>query len=139
MLFRSQKGDPLSFIMADMAQNEHLRESSELADRIQRRLARAHPGPSRGVKQAGFRVLVTAFMPAVLVEIGFGTNAAEAAYLSDPSRQEQLAAAIADAALAYLERYERRVGGGGGRGGDGALGEGGGHRPAPEAGDTRRS
>lgn len=110
----ARKGDPLSFILNDMAQNEHLRESAELAEAIQARLRQMHPGPNRGVKQAGFRVLVTAFMPAVLVEIGFGTNAAEAAYLSDGARQEELAAAIADAALAYLERYERRVGGGGG-------------------------
>jgi N-acetylmuramoyl-L-alanine amidase len=105
----AQKGDPLSFIMADMAQNEHLRESSELADRIQRRLARAHPGPSRGVKQAGFRVLVTAFMPAVLVEIGYGTNRAEAAYIASPEGQRQLARAIAEAAMEYLADYERRV------------------------------
>jgi len=31
----AKKGDPLSYIMNDMAQNEHLRESSELADLIQ--------------------------------------------------------------------------------------------------------
>ncbi|HZS59854.1 MAG TPA: N-acetylmuramoyl-L-alanine amidase, partial [Gemmatimonadaceae bacterium] len=72
------KNDPLNFILNDMKQNQHLRESSELAAIIQRRLAKIHPGPDRGVKQAGFRVLVTAYMPAVLVEIGFGTNAAEA-------------------------------------------------------------
>ena len=102
-------GDPLSFILNDMAQNEHLRESNELADLIQRRLARVHPGSNRGVKQAGFRVLVTAFMPAVLVEIGFGTNAADAAYMTDPARVEELSAAVADAVLEYLQRYERRV------------------------------
>jgi N-acetylmuramoyl-L-alanine amidase len=106
---RVESGDPLSFILSDMQQNEHLRESSELADLIQRRLGRMHPGPSRGVKQAGFRVLVTAFMPAVLVEIGFGTNPAEAAYLSDPGRQAAIANAIADAAMQYLEGYESRV------------------------------
>jgi len=109
---QAKKGDPLSFILTDMAQNEHLRESSELAELIQRRLARSHPGTNRGVKQAGFRVLVTAFMPAVLVEIGFGTNPAEARYLSNPARQGELAQAIADGAMAYLERYERRVTGG---------------------------
>ena len=103
--------DPLGFIISDMVQNEHLRESSELADIIQRRLARIHPGPNRGVKQAGFRVLVTAFMPSVLVEIGFGTNPAEAAYLSDPRRQDAIAGAIADAAVEYLQRYERRISG----------------------------
>jgi N-acetylmuramoyl-L-alanine amidase len=104
------KNDPLSFIMQDMKQNEHLRESSELAELIQHRLGMMHPGPSRGVKQAGFRVLVTAYMPAVLVEIGFGTNASEARYLADPAAQRKLASAIAEATSEYLTRYERRVG-----------------------------
>ncbi len=108
--------DPLSFIKADMAQNEHLRESSELADLIQQSLAKMHPGPSRGVKQAGFRVLVTAYMPSVLVEIGFGTNPKEAAYISNPRDQDAIAAAVADGAMNYLRRYEDRIrpsGGGG--------------------------
>jgi len=105
----ARAGDPLSFILNDMAQNEHLRESNELAELIQRRLGRIHPGPSRGVKQAGFRVLVTAFMPAVLVEIGFGTNAAEAAYMTDRASMDELSATVADAVLEYLKRYERRV------------------------------
>ena len=82
------KDDALSYILSDMKQNEHLRESSELAELVQEHLATMHPGPNRGVKQAGFRVLVTAFMPAVLVEIGFGTNAAEAAYLNDPAESD---------------------------------------------------
>ena len=105
----ARAGDPLSFVLHDMAQNEHLRESNELAELIQRRIGRVHPGPSRGVKQAGFRVLVTAFMPAVLVEIGFGTNASEASYMTDPNRMEELSAAVADGILEYLKRYERRV------------------------------
>ena len=109
----SRADDPLSFILSDMTQNQHLRESSELAELIQHRLGRMHPGPSRGVKQAGFRVLVTAYMPAVLVEIGFGTNPKEAAYLSDPARQDAIARAVADAAMDYLQRYEGRLAGGG--------------------------
>ena len=109
------KDDALSYILSDMKQNEHLRESSELAELVQKHLATMHPGPNRGVKQAGFRVLVTAFMPAVLVEIGFGTNASEAAYLNDPRHQVAIASAIADAAAEYLKRYERRVSGGDGR------------------------
>jgi N-acetylmuramoyl-L-alanine amidase len=111
--FDAPKGDPLSFIKMDMAQNEHLRESYDLAGTIQQGLGRTHPGPDRGVKQANFAVLRTSFMPAVLVEIGFGTNAAEAAYISSPSRQRELAAAIANGTLEYLSHYERRVAGGG--------------------------
>jgi N-acetylmuramoyl-L-alanine amidase len=106
-------GDPaqdgLGFILKDMAQNEQLRESSDLAGTIQSRLAKIHPGPSRGVKQAGFVVLVTAFMPAVLVEIGFGTNAAEAAYIQSDAGQHAIAGAVADAAMQYLAHYQRRV------------------------------
>lgn len=109
------RDDALSYILSDMKQNEHLRESSELAELVQQHLGSIHPGPSRGVKQAGFRVLVTAFMPAVLVEIGFGTNAAEAQYLTDRRHQTEVASAIADAAAEYLKRYERRVSGGSSR------------------------
>jgi N-acetylmuramoyl-L-alanine amidase len=104
-------GDPLSYIIADMAQNEHLRESLELASLIQDQLATFHPGTNRGVKQANFAVLRTSFMPAVLVEIGFGSNPEESRFLTSPVRQQQIGAAIADAAVAYLANYERRVGG----------------------------
>jgi N-acetylmuramoyl-L-alanine amidase len=113
---RVNANDPLSFILSDMMQNEHLRESSDLAEIIQRHMDSVHPGPNRGVKQAGFRVLVSAFMPAVLVELGFGTNAEEAAFISNPSKQRALARAIADATREYLDRHQRRVGGGGGSG-----------------------
>jgi N-acetylmuramoyl-L-alanine amidase len=57
-------------------------------------------------------------MPAVLVEIGFGTNGSEARYLTDPRKQDAIAGAIATAAEQYLDAYERRVDGGkGGTGG----------------------
>jgi N-acetylmuramoyl-L-alanine amidase len=105
-------GDPLSFIINDMAQNEHLRESSDLAGEVQRRMRAVHPGTDRGVKQANFAVLRGSFMPAILVEVGFGTNPQEATYLTTAERQRELATAISQATLGYLERYERRVGGG---------------------------
>lgn len=105
------RDDPLGFIMRDMAQNEHLRESMRLATLIQGSMRTVHPGPNRGVKQAGLVVLVTAFMPAVLVEIGFGTNRAEAVYLTTPARQAELAGQIADAVIRYLDEYDRKVGG----------------------------
>jgi N-acetylmuramoyl-L-alanine amidase len=108
------KNDPLAFMLNDLAQNEHLRESSDLAATIQSKLRGVHPGPSRGVKQAGFMVLVRAFMPAVLVEIGFGTNPAEAAWISSAAGQAVIADAVADGAMEYLAKYERRVSSGNG-------------------------
>ena len=106
----SEKDDPLALITADMAQNEHLRESSELAEIIQRRLGAVEEGPSRGVKQAGFMVLVRAYMPAVLVEIGFGTNVEEARFITNPAKQRAIANAIANGVNEYLDNYERRLG-----------------------------
>jgi len=100
--------DALSFILKDMKQNESLRESQLLAEAVQDGLGEIHPGPSRGVKQAGFRVLVAALVPAVLVEVGFGTNAAEARYLASDKGQRALAGSIAKATLGYLAAYERR-------------------------------
>ena len=49
-------------------------------------------------------------MPAVLVEIGFGTNREEARLLSDPKWQTKIAEAIAGATIDYLERYHQRLG-----------------------------
>jgi N-acetylmuramoyl-L-alanine amidase len=105
------KGDPLNFIITDMAQNEHLRESSDLAQTIQQGLIDVHPGPNRGVQQANFAVLRGSYMPAVLVEIGFGTNQSEATYLSDQANQRALARNIAESVIAYLAHYDSRIGG----------------------------
>ncbi|MFL5488398.1 MAG: N-acetylmuramoyl-L-alanine amidase [Gemmatimonadaceae bacterium] len=105
------KGDPLSFIITDMAQNEHLRESSDLAQTIQNGLIDVHPGPNRGVQQANFAVLRGSYMPAVLIEIGFGSNQSEATFLSDDDNQRMLARNIAQSVMAYLAHYDSRVGG----------------------------
>jgi N-acetylmuramoyl-L-alanine amidase len=50
-------------------------------------------------------------MPAVLIEIGFGSNQAEATYLSDDANQRALARNIASSVIAYLAHYESRIGG----------------------------
>jgi N-acetylmuramoyl-L-alanine amidase len=106
---RAQRGDPLAFILADLAANEHLRESSQMAELVQRSLDAVHPAENRGVKQAPFAVLSTSYMPAILVETGFGSNDAEARYLTGPAGQQRIARAIADGVVAYLAEYERRV------------------------------
>jgi N-acetylmuramoyl-L-alanine amidase len=108
----ARKNDPLSFIINDMAQTEHLRESSDLAQTIQDFLAQKHPGPSRGVKQANFSVLRNAYMPAVLVETGYGSNVSEADWLASDRGQTELAERIADATVEYLKKHDRRVGAG---------------------------
>jgi len=106
---QADRGDPLSLILKDLAQNEHLREASRLAELVQSSLGQVHPSESRGVKQAGFMVLATSYMPAILVEAGFGSNDAEARYLTSSAGQQRLARAIAAGIESYLTEYERRL------------------------------
>jgi N-acetylmuramoyl-L-alanine amidase len=103
-----QGGDALSFIMSDLRQNQYLRESSDWAQMIQDRMREVHPGPNRGVKQAGFAVLVGAFMPAVLVEMGFISNRNEEQMLADPRQQETLARQLAAGVQDFFRATDRR-------------------------------
>jgi len=105
--------DPMRFILNDLQENEHLRESSRLAQIMEHTLAEVHPAEARGVKQAGFAVLATAYMPAVLVEVGYGSNPDEARYLTSAAGQRRLARGIAEAVVSYLAEYERRLAAGG--------------------------
>ncbi|MEO0073529.1 MAG: N-acetylmuramoyl-L-alanine amidase [candidate division WOR-3 bacterium] len=103
--------DQLGLILADLAQNEFLFESSELAGHIQEATLRATRMNDRGVKQAGFYVLRGCFMPAVLVECGFVSNRSEEKLLRRGEFREKLAKGIADGCLAFVRAYERRLNG----------------------------
>lgn len=61
----------------------------------------------RGLHEAPFYVLLGAKMPAILVEIGYITNPAEAAKLRDAKYLDGLAQGIADGVKGYKERIER--------------------------------
>jgi N-acetylmuramoyl-L-alanine amidase len=100
----------LDFILKDLQLNEHLRESARAAELVQRGLRGVHPGLDRGVKQAGFMVLTTARRPAILVELGYSTNPQDGRLLTRRASQRTMAAAIANAVVAYLREYERKVG-----------------------------
>jgi N-acetylmuramoyl-L-alanine amidase len=100
-----QTGNPdLDFILWDLAQSAHLKESSELAEAIQAELNAVSDTGSRGVKQAPFRVLVGATMPAVLVEVGFISNPAEEKKLKSPEFQQTLADAIGRAVVKFFAK-----------------------------------
>ena len=99
----------LNFILKDLQLNEHLRESARAAELVQQRLKRVHTGESRGVKQAGFRVLTTARRPAILVEMGYSTNPEDGRFLTSYANQKAMASALADAIIEYLLEYQRKT------------------------------
>jgi N-acetylmuramoyl-L-alanine amidase len=99
----------LDFILWDLAQTAHLKESSDLAEATQEELNVLSGTENRGVKQAPFRVLVGATMPAVLVETAFISNAEEEKKLGSPAFQQSVADAVARAISRFFER--RKAGG----------------------------
>ncbi|MCW1953529.1 MAG: N-acetylmuramoyl-L-alanine amidase, partial [Flavobacteriia bacterium] len=92
---------PESVIGFTIMQEEFLDQSISLAKNMQDRFANQLKRNDRKVKQAGFIVLHQTFMPSVLVEAGFLTNANEGAYLNSKKGQSQMAEAIAAAVLEY--------------------------------------
>ena len=103
-------GSDLALILWDMAQAEHLEESSSLATRIQDELSAVTGTEGRGVKQAPFRVLVGATMPAVLVEVAFISNPDEEKQLVSDSYQSKIAAALMRGIARYRQDREARLG-----------------------------
>jgi N-acetylmuramoyl-L-alanine amidase len=87
-------GNDLKLILWDMAQTEYLSESSQLAELVQKEMNETLGIANRGIKQAPFRVLMGATMPAVLIEIGFINNPAEEKMMKDSEYQLKIAKAI---------------------------------------------
>jgi N-acetylmuramoyl-L-alanine amidase len=100
----------LKLILWDLAQQEYLNESSKLAERIQEEMNRITGVQNRGVKQAPFRVLVGATMPAALVEVAFITNPEEEARINSDAFQKTVVDALTTAVERYKLDYETRIG-----------------------------
>jgi N-acetylmuramoyl-L-alanine amidase len=105
------QGQPgLEMILWELAQSAFLKESSALAEMIQDNLNDALGINNRGIKQAPFRVLMGATMPAVLVEIGFISNADEEQRLRRPAFKEKLADVLYESIRTYRNKYLRAEG-----------------------------
>lgn len=100
----------LKLILWDLAQHEYLSESSRFAADIQEEMNRATNVASRGVKQAPFKVLVGATMPAALVEVAFISNPDEEAKLKNNAFLDSVVAALTTAVERYKNDFEARIG-----------------------------
>ena len=99
----------LNYILTDLRQNYKASEAASLARMIDAQtVADLDAGlglnvNALGAKMGPFYVLVGAHMPAVLVECGFMSNAAEATRLESPDYQNVLARAIATSVADYFD------------------------------------
>jgi N-acetylmuramoyl-L-alanine amidase len=91
----------LTEMLAQLLVETKTEESRSLAVRIQEELAAVSGSPNRGVREAGFVVLLGLRVPSVLVEIGFLTHPTEGKLLATPEYRQRIARAIAQGVLRY--------------------------------------
>jgi N-acetylmuramoyl-L-alanine amidase len=104
---RYQKLTDENFILVSMAQSAYMRYSEKFASILNQEFSKDISIQSRGVKQAGFYVLVGASMPSVLIETGFLSNRHDAHYLNSSRGQTKIAEAIYEAIKKFKEQYEK--------------------------------
>tara|TARA_B100001175_G_scaffold6628_1_gene5153 strand:- start:549 stop:1700 length:1152 start_codon:yes stop_codon:yes gene_type:complete len=92
-------------IKATIAQSAFASKSEQFASLVQKEIKKRVQSKDRGVKQAGFYVLMGASMPNVLVELGFISNPTEEKKLRSPQYRDQLATAIYRA----VEQYQKTL------------------------------
>ena len=98
-----------NFILVSMAQSSYMKYSEEFSDILNREMSRIVKEKSRGLKQAGFYVLVGASMPSVLIETGYLSNKKNARYLNSERGQQQIAKAIFDSIKIFKRQYEKSL------------------------------
>lgn len=76
--------------------------SKKISTIINQELCRATGWPNKGIEEASFYVLRNTKMPAVLVEIGFMTNASDVALLKTDAMREKAAQGIYQGILLSL-------------------------------------
>ncbi len=103
--YESLTGENL--IMATMAQAMFMKESEDFAAIVQSELSKKITSKNRGVKQAGFYVLIGASMPNVLVEVGFLSNPSEERKLKKAAYRQQVAEGIYKAIVQFKKSREK--------------------------------
>ena len=97
--------NPETLIGLKMMQEDYLDRSIVLASKIENNFKNDLKRKSRGIKQTPLWVLDAAYMPSVLIELGFLSNKTEGKYLNSSSGQEAMAQAIAHAIIDYKKEY----------------------------------
>ncbi len=100
----SDSGEEIKMILWDMAQKFYLKQSSRLAEFIQRELNVLLRTMNRGIKQAPFKVLTGVACPAVLVEVAFISNPVEEKKLGNQEFQRRVAQSVYSGLVNYIKR-----------------------------------
>jgi N-acetylmuramoyl-L-alanine amidase len=93
----------IEVILWEMAQARYIEESALLAREIEAALRQRVPMSPRAIQQAPFRVLVGANMPAVLIEMGFISNADQERQLVTEPFQQSIVQSIVDSIVRFRD------------------------------------
>lgn len=89
-------------ILVDLYQRETTNRSAQFAQTVIPRLGAVAPLLRNTHRNAGFFVLLTPDVPAVLIETGFLSNVTDERRLSDPRARQAMAGAMAEAVDSYF-------------------------------------
>jgi N-acetylmuramoyl-L-alanine amidase len=99
----------LNGLLEDLVKRETKTRSAEFAELLLPELAKAGPVLRNSHRNAGFYVLLAPDVPAVLLELGFLTNEADAKRLQSEKGRLAAATAVADAIDSYFSQQDRRL------------------------------
>jgi len=99
-----------SYIMFEFMQDKYIDKSIDLASSIQNQFTKYANRSDRGVRQAGFWVLLKSACPSVLIELGFVSNPAEEKFLISESGQKEMATAIYNAFVNFKRNHDKKSG-----------------------------
>jgi N-acetylmuramoyl-L-alanine amidase len=98
--------DPQSYILFSLMQNAHLEHSLVFAEDVANAMKGGPIARNRGVSQDPFWVLWRTTMPAVLVEVGFITNANDLRALRSAEDRDKIADNLLKAIKTFKKRYD---------------------------------
>ena len=98
--------DPQSYILFSLMQNAHLEHSLVFAEDVANAMKGGPVARNRGVSQDPFWVLWRTTMPAVLVEVGFITNANDLKVLRSAEDRDRIANNLLKAIQTFKKRYD---------------------------------
>ena len=101
-----ETSDALARMLVDLRQNDSVERSQRLATLITDNITGLRGIRTRRVQQAGFAVLKSLFIPAVLVEAGFLTNRDDVRFFQSKNDRRRYVRSLADGIVMYCEEIE---------------------------------
>jgi len=101
------ENDDLNFTLLDLALTNTINSSLRFGALVLREVKKVHPVKFEKPKQAGFKVLKTAEVPSILIELGFISNPTEERLLKQKKFQATIARAIFSASHQFFDFMAR--------------------------------